>query len=128
MALEPNRRRSPQDRQTPFVRADEGRSTLVDPRHQALADRFRNSSQAERVQDPRLNAAAKVLAHTNGMIDAAYGPDTAKAASSRAAALEKIAVALERGERFSAPETMQNLREQNRDPERSRSRSSEPER
>jgi len=62
------------------------------------------------------------------MIDAAYGPDTAKAASSRAAALEKIAVALERGERFSAPETMQNLRERNQDPERLRIRPSEPER
>lgn len=128
MAWEPNRRRSAHDRQAPLVRADGGRSTLVDPRHQALADRFRNSSQAERVLDPRLNAAAKVLAHTNGMIDAAYGPDTAKAANSRAAALEQIAVALERGEQFSAPDTMQKLREQNRDREKSRVWPSEPER
>lgn len=101
---------------------------LVAPGHQALADRFRNSSQAERVQDPRLNAAAKFLAHTNGMIDAAYGSDTARAASSRAAALEKIAVAIERGKQFCVPETMQNLREQNRDQAKSRVWPSEPER
>lgn len=81
-----------------------------------------------RVQDPQLNAAAKVLAHTNGVIDAAYGPDTAKAASSRAAALEKIAGALGRGEQFTVPKTMQPVREQTREPERTPGRLGEPER
>lgn len=128
MALEPNRRRSPQDRQAPLEQADEGRSTLVDARHQALADRFRNSSQAERVQDSQLNAAAKVLAHTSGVIDAAYGPDTAKAANLRAAALERIAGAIERGAQFTVPKTMQPARQQVRSKETTRNRSSLPER
>ena len=112
MALEPIRRRS--------TGADASRPAEHDRR--ALADRFRHSSQAERVQDPQLNAAAKVLAHTNGVIDAAYGPDTAKGASSRAAALEKIAKAIERGAQFSTPKTMQPAREQTRESERMRDR------
>jgi len=62
------------------------------------------------------------------VIDAAYGPDTVNAASSRAAALEKITVALELGAAFSVPKTMQDLREQEREQERSRVRPSEPER
>lgn len=96
--------------------------------HKAVADRFRSSSQAERVQDPQLNAAAKVLAHTNGVIDAAYGPDTVKAATSRAAALDKIADALERGDQFSVPKTLPKSPEQNREPEKTRVRLREAER
>lgn len=117
---------SERNRQAAVVGADASRSAELG--NQALADRFRNSSQAERVRDPQFNAAAKVLAHTNGVIDAAYGPDSTKAASSRAAALEKIAGALARGEQFTVPRTMQPVREQTREPERTRGRSSEPER
>lgn len=112
------------NRQAPLVEA--GLSAERDGR--ALAERFRNSTQAERVKDPELNGAAKVLAHTNGVIDAAFGPETAKAATSRAAAMEKIAGALERGEDFSAPKTMQRVRASKREPERSRDRASTPER
>lgn len=124
----PGRGLSTGNRQAPVLEAGQPSSNLADRDARALADRFRNSSQAERVKDPQLNAAAKVLAHTNGVIDAAYGPDTAKGMAARSAALEKIAGAIERGEKFSVPRTMQPVREQVRGPERTRGKSIEPER
>lgn len=124
----PGRSLSAGSLQAPVLEAGQSSSKLADRDARALADRFRNSSQAERVKDPQLNAAAKVLAHTNGVIDAAYGSETAKGIAARSAALEKIASAIERGEKFSVPKTMQPVREQIREPERTRGKSTEPER
>ena len=76
-----------------------------------LGNRFRRSTQAERIADPTLNPAAKVLANANGVIDAAFGRDSKQAAELRAAVSERIAQKLDQGVSFTVPRTLQRARE-----------------
>lgn len=68
-----------------------------------LADKFRVSTQVERLADPKLNNAAKVLAVANGHVDVAYKRGTPQNIKARDMMLEVIAKNIENGRTFTAP-------------------------
>src|SRR3546814_14809339 len=58
---------------------------------------FRQLTQAERLQDARMNPAAKQVAAIDAAIEQKYGADSPEAARMKVAAREAIAQTLERG-------------------------------
>src|SRR3546814_8004827 len=64
---------------------------------------FRQMTQAERLQDARMNPAAKQVAAIDAAIEQKYGADSPEAARMKVAAREAIAQTLERGVDVSAP-------------------------
>src|SRR3546814_16873596 len=58
---------------------------------------FRQLTQAERLQDARMNPAAKQVAAIDAAIEQKYGADSPEAARMKVAAREAIAPTLERG-------------------------------
>lgn len=64
---------------------------------------FRQMTQAERLQDARMNPAAKQVAAIDAAIEQKYGADSPEAARMKVAAREAIAQTLERGVDVRAP-------------------------
>jgi hypothetical protein len=77
---------------------------------------FRNMTQAERLQDPTTNSAAKQIAGMYAAIDARYGKDSPEAGRMRAAAREAVAQTLERGNQVRAPQVADARNNQDRAP------------
>lgn len=68
-----------------------------------LGERFRQLSQADRLNDPRLENAAKVLAVVEAKINTAYDVGSKENRQARQHAVEIIARNLEQGQKFDVP-------------------------
>jgi hypothetical protein len=68
-----------------------------------LAQRFRASTQAERLRDPQLNAGAKIIAAADALIDGKYQPGSVEHTRMKDAAREAVAQTIERGGELRAP-------------------------
>lgn len=68
-----------------------------------LGERFRHLPQADRLSDPRLENAAKVLAVVEAKINTAYDVGSRENRQARQHAVEIIARNLEQGQKFDVP-------------------------
>jgi hypothetical protein len=85
---------------------------------QELALHFRNSTQKERLADPALRNAAKVLAVANAHINAAYKSGTAGNMRAKSMVLDVISANIAKGRKYEAPKVSRQssvAKEQNRD-------------
>jgi hypothetical protein len=73
---------------------------------QKLAQKFRDASQSERLADPRLNAAAKVLAISNAHIDAAHRPGSQENQKAKGIAVNVLAANIAKGRVYDAPKVV----------------------
>ncbi|EIZ79617.1 hypothetical protein WSK_1795 [Novosphingobium sp. Rr 2-17] len=87
----------------PSDRQDGSRDPAREERNRQMANEFRQMSQAERLQDKRMNPAAKQVAAMDAVIDQKYGKATPEAARMKAAAREAVAQTLEKGGEIRAP-------------------------
>lgn len=76
-----------------------------------LAAKFRTTPQLERLNDPKLNAAAKVLAVANAHIDAAFKPDSNENQRARKMVIHEIAANIARGRVYAAPKFVRTVPE-----------------
>lgn len=85
---------------------------------QDLAQKFRDSSQKERLSDPMLKNAAKVLAIASAHIDAAYKPGSAENIKAKSMVVDVMAANMAKGRVYEAPKvsrTIVETKEQVRD-------------
>jgi hypothetical protein len=107
--------RTGEDREEGVLKASQ--SQPLSP-EQDLALKFRNFSQKERLADPLLKNAAKVLAIANAHIDAAYKPGSAENIKAKSMLVDVMAVNMAKGRVYEAPKvsrTIVETREQGRD-------------
>jgi len=81
---------------------------------------FRQMTQAERLQDARMNPAAKQVAAIDAAIEQKYGADSPEAARMKVAAREAIAQTLERGGEVRTPRVREAERRPDATPDRQR--------
>lgn len=75
---------------------------------EALAKKFREASQAERLADPKLNSAAEVLALGINHIDAAHKPDSPENARTVMLFVDTIANNIAQGKVYAPPAIQRN--------------------
>lgn len=87
----------------PSEKSDGSRDPARQERDRQIATQFREFTQSERLNDKRLNPAAKQVAAMDAAIDRKYGRATPEAARMKTAAREAVAQTLERGNQVRAP-------------------------
>ncbi|NMN07539.1 MULTISPECIES: hypothetical protein [unclassified Novosphingobium] len=92
---------------------DGTRDRVESDRRLKMAAEFRKASQAERVANPAMNAAAKNVAAMNAVVDSKYGAASPEAQRMRRATVEVVAKAIEAGQPITAPK-IKDLREERR--------------
>ncbi|CAN5224747.1 hypothetical protein HHL08_20665 [Sphingobium sp. AR-3-1] len=104
----------------PADRLDGSRDAAREDRDRRVASDFRQMSQAERLDDKRLNPAAKQVAAMDAAIDKKYGQATPEAARMKVAAREAVAQTMERGGEIRTPRVreVEQRRDETRDQHR----------
>lgn len=92
--------RAIEDREASVLTASQGPDVS---REQELARKFRNASQKERLSDPALKNAAKVLAFAYAHLDAAYKAGTSQNRRARSIVMDVMAANLAQGHVYEAP-------------------------
>lgn len=87
----------------PSDRSDGSPDPARQDRAQQTVAQFRDMSQAERLNDKRMNPAAKQVAAMDAAINQKYGRDSPEAAKMRTAARIAVSQTLERGSPVRAP-------------------------